>query len=203
MAGAVAINSIVFNLARFVGPMLAGLIVWWAWTRPSSPMRSAMSCSWWRSRASASLTGGAGARRSSFRADLAEGIRYTATHPRIGALFALLIAIGIGGWPLTELLPGFAADHLQIRCHRPFNTRRRDRLRCDFRRRLARPSRECGWLDQRRDSAVRSAVSVCGCGRVATEQHVACEVPWWWSVSRVLQFDLRNCGPDAPFSSQS
>jgi predicted MFS family arabinose efflux permease len=31
-------------------------------------------------------------------------------HPGIGALFVLLIAIGIGGRPLTELLPGIADD---------------------------------------------------------------------------------------------
>ena len=43
-------------------------------------------------------------------AEIGDGIRYTVTHPVIGALFALLIAIGIGGRPLTELLPGLADE---------------------------------------------------------------------------------------------
>src|SRR5260370_23260842 len=43
-------------------------------------------------------------------ADLAEGIRYTGSHPGIGALLVLLIALGIGARPLSELLPGIAAD---------------------------------------------------------------------------------------------
>jgi predicted MFS family arabinose efflux permease len=37
-------------------------------------------------------------------------MRYTATHPGIGALLVLLIAIGVGGRPLNELLPGFAGQ---------------------------------------------------------------------------------------------
>ena len=50
------------------------------------------------------------AKQRSFAADLREGIRYTAAHPGIAALLVLLIALGIGGRPLNELLPGFAAD---------------------------------------------------------------------------------------------
>jgi predicted MFS family arabinose efflux permease len=50
------------------------------------------------------------ARRRSLAADLREGIGHTATHPAIAALLVLLIAIGIGGRPLNDLLPGFAAE---------------------------------------------------------------------------------------------
>ena len=46
----------------------------------------------------------------SFVTDMGDGIRYAVTHPGIGTLFVLLIAIGVGGRPLTELLPGFADD---------------------------------------------------------------------------------------------
>ena len=50
------------------------------------------------------------AKRESFGADLRAGIRYTAAHPGIASLLWLLIALGVGGRPLNELLPGFAAD---------------------------------------------------------------------------------------------
>ncbi len=49
-------------------------------------------------------------KRSGLLRDLREGISYTATHPGIAALLLLLIALGVGGRPLNELLPGFAAD---------------------------------------------------------------------------------------------
>jgi predicted MFS family arabinose efflux permease len=112
LASAVAINSVVFNLARFVGPMLAGLAIVWSGVAAAFaanaisyiPFLLALA----RIRvAPASL---AAVQRRSLGADLKEGVRYTATHPGIAALLVLLIAIGIGGRPLNELLPGFAAD---------------------------------------------------------------------------------------------
>jgi len=112
LASAVAINSVVFNLARFVGPMLAGLAIVWSGVSAAFaanaisyiPFLLALA----RIRvAPASL---AAVQRRSLGADLKEGILYTATHPGIAALLVLLIAIGIGGRPLNELLPGFAAD---------------------------------------------------------------------------------------------
>ena len=83
LASAVAINSVVFNLARFVGPMFAGLAIVWSGVRGVRRQ-----CSELRR-----LPGGAGAhpRRAkrdgareaerSFAADLREGIRYTASTP--------------------------------------------------------------------------------------------------------------------------
>ena len=112
LASAVAINSVVFNLARFVGPILAGLAIVWSGVAAAFaanaisyiPFLLALA----RIRvAPASL---AAVQRRSLGADLIEGVRYTATHPGIAALLVLLIAIGLGGRPLNELLPGFAAD---------------------------------------------------------------------------------------------
>ena len=70
-----------------------------------------------------------------------EGIRYTATHPGIAALLVLLIALGVGGRPLNELLPGFAADVFQGGGGRSRHHGLDDRRRRHSRRRLARPSR--------------------------------------------------------------
>jgi MFS family permease len=112
LAGAVAINSIVFNLARFVGPMLAGpCIVWWG--VEAAFLANALSYVAFifaLARIRVDSTRVEPAKRLSFGTDLVEGIRYTATHPGIAALLVLLIAIGVGGRPLNELLPGFAAD---------------------------------------------------------------------------------------------
>jgi predicted MFS family arabinose efflux permease len=50
------------------------------------------------------------AKSRSMIADLGDGIRYTASHPGIAALLVLLTALGVGARPLSELLPGIAAD---------------------------------------------------------------------------------------------
>ena len=115
LASAVAINSVIFNLARFIGPMFAGLgdrvvgraAAFAANAHQLCPVSAG-------ARAHSRCAGGNCIRRAAqLRADLKEGIRYTATHPGIASLLVLLIAIGIGGRPLNELLPGFAADVFQ------------------------------------------------------------------------------------------
>jgi MFS family permease len=108
---AIGINSVIFNLARFIGPAISGVIiaggnVSWVFalnalsfaffvivllrlelTEPAAPLR----------------------KRKRFSADLAEGIVYAARDPRISILLFLLIVIGIGARPLVELLPGLSA----------------------------------------------------------------------------------------------
>jgi predicted MFS family arabinose efflux permease len=112
LASAVAINSIVFNTARFIGPMFAGLAIVWSGVAAAFAANAlsyvAFLAALTRIRV-ASSAAHSGKQRS-FAADLREGIRYTTTHRAIAALLLLLIATGIGGRPLSELLPGFAAD---------------------------------------------------------------------------------------------
>lgn len=108
---AIGINSVIFNLARFIGPAISGVIiagghVSWVFalnalsfaffvivllrlklTEPAAPLR----------------------KRKRFSADLADGIIYAARDPRISVLLILLIVIGIGARPLVELLPGLSA----------------------------------------------------------------------------------------------
>ena len=113
LASAVAINSVVFNLARFVGPMCAGLAIVWSGVSAAFAANAVSYVVFLAAlahiRVAPSVTEPAKQQRS-FAADLREGIRYTATHPGIAALLVLLIALGVGGRPLNELLPGFAAD---------------------------------------------------------------------------------------------
>jgi MFS family permease len=112
MAGAVALNSIVFNLARFVGPILAGLAIVWSGAGAAFAVNAISYVVFLVALARIRIESTAVARteRRSFVHDLREGIRYTATHPGIAALLLMLIAVGIGGRPMNELLPGFADD---------------------------------------------------------------------------------------------
>lgn len=108
---AIGINSVIFNLSRFIGPAIAGVIiaaghVSWVFalnalsfafflvvllrlklTVPATPLR----------------------KRKRFLADLSDGIVYAARDRRISALLFLLVATGLGARPLVELLPGLAA----------------------------------------------------------------------------------------------
>jgi MFS family permease len=113
LGSAVAINSVVFNLARFIGPIFAGFAIVGSGL---SAAFAANACTYAvfllalaRIRIDPSETLEARP-PSSFIADLVEGIRYTATHPGIAALLLLLVAFGIGGRPFNELLPGIAAN---------------------------------------------------------------------------------------------
>lgn len=112
LASAVAINSVVFNLARFIGPMLAGPAIVWSGVAAAF-LANAISYVAFLvalARIDVASTAVEPAHRGRFATELVEGIRYTATHPGIAALLVLLIALGIGGRPINELLPGFAAD---------------------------------------------------------------------------------------------
>ncbi|AMN40299.1 MFS transporter [Rhodoplanes sp. Z2-YC6860] len=112
LASAVAINSVIFNLARFVGPMLAGLIMVTAGIAASFAANALSYIVFLAAltRVHVEFDRAKSDRRKSLQADLREGIRYTTAHPAIASVLVLLIAIGIGGRPLNELLPGFAAQ---------------------------------------------------------------------------------------------
>jgi predicted MFS family arabinose efflux permease len=112
LASAVAINSVVFNLARFIGPMLAGPAIEWSGVTAAFAANALSYIASLLALVSIRIVSTAteSSKQRSFKADLQEGIRYAATHPAIAALLMLLTAVGIGGRPLNELLPGFAAD---------------------------------------------------------------------------------------------
>jgi MFS family permease len=112
MAGAVAINSIVFNIARFIGPIFAGLAIVWSGVAAAFAINAVTYVVFLMALARIRIapTGREGEKRASMGADLVAGVRDTAGHSGIAALLVLLIAIGIGGRPMNELLPGFADE---------------------------------------------------------------------------------------------
>jgi MFS family permease len=107
---AVAINSVIFNLARFIGPVFAGFAIVWSGVAAAFAANALSYAVFLVALARIRIPPGEDeiAAPRSFLTDIHQGIRYAVTHPGIGTLFVLLIAIGIGGRPLTELLPGFA-----------------------------------------------------------------------------------------------
>jgi MFS family permease len=109
---AVAINSVVFNLARFIGPACAGPAIVWSGVSGAFAANAVSYLPFLAALFTIRIEpeGTGSAKQRSMMADLAEGIRYTARHPGIAALLVLLTALGIGARPLSELLPGFAAN---------------------------------------------------------------------------------------------
>jgi predicted MFS family arabinose efflux permease len=111
---AVAINSIVFNVARFIGPALAGLLIATGGAAPAFLGNALSYVAFFA--ALARLRLGAEAERASGRTghglghDLVAGLRYATGHPGIGPLLALLVVTNVFGRPFVELLPGFAAQ---------------------------------------------------------------------------------------------
>jgi predicted MFS family arabinose efflux permease len=112
LATAVAINSVVFNLARFIGPACAGPAIVWSGVSAAFAANALSYLPFLAALVHIRIKSveAAPAKRRSMMTELVEGIRYTALHSSIAALLVLLTALGIGGRPLSELLPGIAAD---------------------------------------------------------------------------------------------
>ncbi len=111
MASALAIGSIIFNGARFIGPALGGLIIvsfgiGWAFAATAgllavytvvlSLMRVTIEP---RKREGRSML-----------AETKEGLAYVMTHAGIRMQLALLVVVGMVAKPVTDLLPGFAGQ---------------------------------------------------------------------------------------------
>lgn len=114
LSTAVAINSIVFNLARFVGPALAGALIVSGGTAAVFGANAltflAFLLALTRIRLPRAERPATPERRRSILGDVADGIRYTARHPGVGPLLLLLSINSLTVRPFVELLPGFAAD---------------------------------------------------------------------------------------------
>ncbi|MGE0724607.1 MAG: MFS transporter [Alphaproteobacteria bacterium] len=117
LSTAVAINSIVFNLARFVGPACAGALIVSGGTAAVFGANAltflAFLVALTRLRlppAARVLPVDRRTGRGSILGDVGDGVRYTARHPGIGPLLLLLTTNSLTVRPFVELLPGFAAD---------------------------------------------------------------------------------------------
>ncbi|MEE8213394.1 MAG: MFS transporter [Alphaproteobacteria bacterium] len=115
LSSAIAINSMVFNLTRFIGPMLGGAIVaWlgagWAFAFNGLSYGAFMVILFMidiapRKRGPTSETG--------LGAETWEGVRYAFNHVGIGLGLVILLLTSLFVRPFTELLPGIASAVFQ------------------------------------------------------------------------------------------
>lgn len=107
---AVAIGSVIFNLARFVGPATAGLIITTLGVAPAFAFNAATYAVMIAALAVVRLAPGPTRPRArkSILGEVAAGFRYAFAHPAIGPLLAMMLAASILVRPVFELLPGFA-----------------------------------------------------------------------------------------------
>lgn len=112
LGAAVAINAVVFNMARFVGPAVAGLLIVVAGTGAAFAVNAVTFAIFLAALMTIRMPpmDAPKGERGSFLGEVAAGVRYSATHPGIAAILILMLASGIGARPVVELLPGFAAD---------------------------------------------------------------------------------------------
>jgi predicted MFS family arabinose efflux permease len=111
LATAVAINSIVFNSARFIGPALAGVVIVGLGISAVFLINAlsflAFLFALWRLRLAPI---GMPAKPGSVLDAVAEGLRYTVAHRGIGPILLLQAVLAVSARPFFELLPGFAAE---------------------------------------------------------------------------------------------
>jgi len=112
LATAVAINSIVFNSARFIGPAVAGVVIVSLGIAAVFALNalSFLAFLFALARLRLPAIGAPPRARSSMLDAVREGLRYTARHPGIGPMLLLHAVIAMSARPFVELLPGFAAD---------------------------------------------------------------------------------------------
>lgn len=108
---AVAISSVIFNLARFIGPALAGVIITvTGGVAPAFGFYAVTVAAMLVALSRVRIEGGARPAQDSvgMLAAVRDGIRYTAGHQAIGPLLLLMVAVSVFTRPVQELLPGFA-----------------------------------------------------------------------------------------------
>lgn len=109
LMNAVALNSMIFNGARVIGPLLAGLVLVWLGASACflGNALSYVAVLWalWAMRFAHQPPAGRSQREAG--ATLA-ALRYLLGHPELGSLAVLLAVVSVCGWPFMSLLPALA-----------------------------------------------------------------------------------------------
>ena len=117
LASALAANSMIFNISRFIGPALGGLIISFGGDRWGTAFAfSTTACMLAVMTTVLSLMRfpftppRESARRSSVISETWDGIRYVATQPTIRVQLFMLVGTSLFAKPVIDLFPGFAAQ---------------------------------------------------------------------------------------------
>jgi MFS family permease len=111
LISAVAVNSIVFNTARFVGPAIAGLVI----AKGSLTLAFMINFgtfavfSWTLACIRLSAVDQAPSTRSGLMTSVVEGWRYAAGNVDLGVMLLMLMAVSLCVRPILELMPSYAA----------------------------------------------------------------------------------------------
>ncbi|HSR54766.1 MAG TPA: MFS transporter, partial [Alphaproteobacteria bacterium] len=107
---AIAINSLIFNVARFVGPAVAGLIIANIGVGPAFSFNALtfVIFLWVLARLEMLRSEHQPDRSGSVFSNIAAGIRYATGHPGIGPLLLMLGVTAFAARSLPDLMPGFA-----------------------------------------------------------------------------------------------
>ena len=111
MASAIAINSVMFNLARFIGPAVAGVVI----TSYGVATAFAINAITFLTMIIALLflrlpPQEMASRQKGIFSDALHGMRYTITHPVVMQSIIFMLAASFLCRPVYELLPGFADE---------------------------------------------------------------------------------------------
>ena len=109
---AIACNSLLFNLARFVGPALAGIVIVTWDTAPAFAINSLSYCALlYAATLLQPKEDQIGHKQfGSMLSGIKDGVYYAFNQPAIRATLILFAITAAFGRPFAELLPGFAAD---------------------------------------------------------------------------------------------
>lgn len=110
LSSAIAFNSMIFNVARFIGPAVAGIIIAQFGIAQAFAVNALSFLVFILALVRLELPYAEQFTRKhqSLISDLTEGVRYVVGHPGIGPMLALLCATSLLVRPLTDLLPGYA-----------------------------------------------------------------------------------------------
>src|SRR5260221_11156650 len=110
LAAAVAINSTIFNAARFLGPAVAGVVIAHGSIALAFAVNAASYVAFMVALQRVRLVGSESqlSGRGNFLQQSLDGYAYAVRHPGIGPMIVLLTATSIGSRAYIELLPGFA-----------------------------------------------------------------------------------------------
>lgn len=111
---AVALNQVALNASRVVGPLLGGAMIAISWSGTAGAYfgmaalyaLAILSLLWLPA-----TTGRASAGRTVF-GDIADGIRYAASHPQLRVLLPFFALVMMVGFPYVTVLPGYVENQL-------------------------------------------------------------------------------------------